>query len=408
MCSGDAWVSSEYPTAEGRREAWLAGFARARALIEPFIGAVSEVPPSAVISESLKAKPALAAGVSGLVSASAPAMLDIDECGSDSEEYLGDEADVVDVSEEVDGDDAEDVKDPLHPALGAAKAAAVRVVNAAFGASSVLDTSTEDVARSDYDHIRIEDLFDDNERAKIHVDLSDIAASASGADLSALIAECPVVGMALQARSNLSELEGFDSAPSVGPLAGEMSSDHDGSAATCVGDGCGDASKPSFKPVIQVPRLGGGFDSMYVATVVALLSAEPTASADRLLRIRNAAKQEYKCLSVQPLQDHELAVNMDCGVVFDDGDDEGAKQVAYGRVIRIGRITKGGSVRDIAMPVSLQDRDESVSVWVSWFEKHSDGNPSHFCPGERWIYPGAFAILVTCYVTGSLFVRNLI
>lgn len=118
-------------------------------------------------------------------------------------------------------------------------------------------------------------------------------------------------------------------------------------------------SKPLY---IKVPVAGttDKFDEMYVGTLVALWNTDPTASSDRIKRIREAAAG---FLSDKDLicNDASIAVNVDCAWNFDEG-------LEFGRVLLIGTKKGANSVVPIRTPVSLKDDvDPNVVVACHYY-----------------------------------------
>ncbi len=91
------------------------------------------------------------------------------------------------------------------------------------------------------------------------------------------------------------------------------------------------------------------------------------ASADRAIRIVDAAASRSMNSSKPSVvgSGKLLAVGTDCAVLYEE-----PTTVFYGRIVRYGFVTSKstGSVVDIVRPLSLDDRDESVSVWCAWNE----------------------------------------
>jgi hypothetical protein len=117
-------------------------------------------------------------------------------------------------------------------------------------------------------------------------------------------------------------------------------------SASTEGETEGGRAKPLY---IKVPVAGSAseFAEMYVGTLIALWNTDPTASSDRIKRIKDAAAG---FLSDKDLicNDGCIAVGVDCAWQFEEG-------VEFGHVILIGTKKGANSVVPNRTPVSLKD-----------------------------------------------------
>jgi hypothetical protein len=109
---------------------------------------------------------------------------------------------------------------------------------------------------------------------------------------------------------------------------------------------------------------------VWISTMVALLVVDKRASADRAIRIVDAAASMNSSKASVVGAGKLLAVGTDCAVLYED-----PTTVFYGRVVRYGFVKSTGSVVDIVRPLNLDERDENVGVWCAWYEL-VDGGPN--------------------------------
>jgi hypothetical protein len=101
---------------------------------------------------------------------------------------------------------------------------------------------------------------------------------------------------------------------------------------------------------------------MYIGTVVAMLSTDPTASADRAVRIKNAAAGFWTDKDMI-CNDTSIAVNVDCAMNFDGS-------VAYGRVLLIGKKTSAQTVVPCQRPLSLlEEHGDDMVVACHYYDE---------------------------------------
>lgn len=118
---------------------------------------------------------------------------------------------------------------------------------------------------------------------------------------------------------------------------------------------------------ILVPTPSGERKRMFIATLVSILSTDPRASADRAVRLYNAASgfigaEDLIC------GDDCITVGVDCAWNFDN-------HVEFGRVLEVGKKISANGVRPIYVPVSLRvEHDENTVVACHYYEELSEAD----------------------------------
>jgi len=119
-------------------------------------------------------------------------------------------------------------------------------------------------------------------------------------------------------------------------------------------------------PFVSVLTTSGPTRLM-ISHVLAMLRVNSASSPDRMVRIAQAMKQKLQLqdLTDKLNDDMMIFVGMTCAVRFEE-------QYYYGKVERIGSITKSKAVIETTDPVSLFSRKEGLYVWCRWLELVAD------------------------------------
>jgi len=139
----------------------------------------------------------------------------------------------------------------------------------------------------------------------------------------------------------------------------------DGAVDDDIDDSDGTSCPEVVHDYIDVPVGDGSVQPMYIATVIAMLSTDPTASSDRCLRIKQAAagfltNKDLIC------NDSSISVNVDCAWNFDES-------LWFGRVMYLGTKKGEHGVIPVAAPVSLiGERPGSIVVGCQYYERLRD------------------------------------